>query len=360
MYLCSMKVRITKSEILFYGLQVAAWLVFLIVPAISAFAANNNWDDVINSLRFSFRIMWIPAAIFFVNSFVLIPFGYYKERKWLFWLGNAVIFGLLAWHYFGSDALAYINNIPNENAKRYALTSYYSTSVLNIFMYVLLAAIALLGQHMYRTISLKRQLKEEQQKRTEAELEWLKNQLNPHFLFNTLNNISSLIQIDADKAQDAIAQLSDLLRYAMYETRHETVPLQGEIDFMRNYVELMKLRCNEKTEVNAQFSILSSQLEIAPLLFISIIENAFKHGVSSNRNSMVDIRLDATADQISFCCQNTNFPKDEQNRSGSGIGLENTRRRLDLLYPHRYTWEQTVSDDNIYEIKITLELNRKS
>ena len=360
-----MKVRITKSEILFYGLQVAAWLVFLIVPAISAFAANNNWDDVINSLRFSFRIMWIPAAIFFVNSFVLIPFGYYKERKWLFWLGNAVIFGLLAWHYFGGDALAYINNIPNENAKRYALTSYYSTSVLNIFMYMLLAAIALLGQHMYRTISLKRQLKEEQQKRTEAELEWLKNQLNPHFLFNTLNNISSLVQIDADKAQDAIAQLSDLLRYAMYETRHETVPLQGEIDFMRNYVELMKLRCNEKTEVsfNAPPSTLhapSSTLTIAPLLFISLIENAFKHGVSSNRNSMVDIRLDATADQITFCCQNTNYPKDEQNRSGSGIGLENTRRRLDLLYPHRYTWEQSISDDNIYQIKITLELNRKS
>ena len=264
--------------------------------------------------------------------------------------------------------MAYINNIPNENAKRYALTSYYSTSVLNIFMYMLLAAIALLGQHMYRTISLKRQLKEEQQKRTEAELEWLKNQLNPHFLFNTLNNISSLVQIDADKAQDAIAQLSDLLRYAMYETRHETVPLQGEIDFMRNYVELMKLRCNEKTEVNftTQLSPLTSQpsafspqpsaLTIAPLLFISLIENAFKHGVSSNRNSMVDIRLDAIAD----CCQNTNYPKDEQNRSGSGIGLENTRRRLDLLYPHRYTWEQSISDDNIYQIKITLELNHKS
>ena len=349
-----MKIRITKSETLFYGLQVAAWLVFLIVPAISAFAANNNWNDVIHSLRFSFRIMWIPAAIFFVNSCLLIPLGYYRERRWLFWLGNAVIFGLLAWHYFGSDALAYINNIPNENAKRYALTSYYSTSVLNIFMYVLLAAIALLVHHMHRTIALKRQLKEEQQKRTEAELEWLKNQLNPHFLFNTLNNISSLVQIDADKAQDAIAQLSDLLRYAMYETRHETVPLQGEVEFMRNYVELMKLRCNEKTIVNSQFSILNSQLEIAPLLFISLIENAFKHGVSSSRDSMVSILLNATSDEITFCCQNTNYPKDEQNRSGSGIGLENTRRRLDLLYPNRYTWEQSVSEDNIYTIRITL------
>ena len=348
-----MKVRITKSETLFYGLQVAAWLVFLIVPAISAFAANNNWDDVIHSLHFSFRIMWIPATIFFVNSFLLIPFGYYRERRWLFWLGNAVIFGLLAWHYLGSDALAYINNIPNENAKRYALTSYYSTSVLNVFMYVLLAAIALLIHRVHRTIALKRQLKEEQQKRTEAELEWLKNQLNPHFLFNTLNNISSLVQIDADKAQDAIAQLSDLLRYAMYETRHETVPLQGEVEFMRNYIELMKLRCNEKTIVNSQFSILNAQLGIAPLLFISLIENAFKHGISSSRPSRIDVSLKTMDGGLLFVCSNTNYPKDDQNRSGSGIGLENTRRRLDLMYPGRYTWEQTL-EDNIYTIKITI------
>ena len=352
-----MKVRITKSETLFYGLQVAAWLVFLIVPAISAFAANNNWNDVIHSFRFSFRIMWIPAAIFFVNSFILIPFGYYRERRWLFWLGNAVIIGLLVWHYFGSDALAYINNIPNENAKRYALTSYYSTSVLNIFMYVLLAAIALLVHHMRRTIALKRQLKEEQQKRTEAELVWLKNQLNPHFLFNTLNNISSLVQIDADKAQDAIAQLSDLLRYAMYETRHETVPLQGEVEFMRNYVELMRLRHNDKLELTTEWGNTPSTLHLPPLLFISLIENAFKHGVSSSRDSMVSIRLNATTDKITFCCQNTNYPKDENNRSGSGIGLKNTRRRLDLMYPSRYTWEQTL-EDNIYTIRITLICNQ--
>ncbi len=366
-YFCNMKEKIKVQDVTFYGLQVAAWLVFLMVPAISAFAANNSWEDAWRALQFSSRIMWIPAAIFFVNSFVLIPFGYYRNRRWLFWLGNAVIFGLLAWHYFGIETPAFMEHLPNERAKRYAVTSYYSTSVLSIFMNILLAGIALLIHHMYRTRAIKRQLMEEQHKRTEAELEWLKNQLNPHFLFNTLNNISSLIQLDADKAQDSIAQLSDLLRYAMYETRRETVPLQGEVEFMRNYVELMKLRCNERTIVNCQLSIVNSQLEIAPLLFISLIENAFKHGISSNRESRIDIKLELkesgvrrqesgdNTQRLVFTCENTNFPKDDADRSGSGIGIENTRRRLDLIYKNRYVWEQSL-EDNIYKVRVTIDV----
>ena len=200
-----MKVKIKAQDVTFYGLQVVAWLVFLIVPAISAFAANNSWEDALHAIQFSLRIMWIPATIYFVNCFILIPFGYYRNRRWFFWLGNAVIFALLAWYHFGIDTPAFMEYLPDERAKRYAVTSYYASSVLNIFMNILLACIAWLVHHMYRTKAIKQQLKEEQHKRTEAELEWLKNQLNPHFLFNTLNNISSLIQIDADKAQDSIA-----------------------------------------------------------------------------------------------------------------------------------------------------------
>ena len=226
-------------------------------------------------------------------------------------------------------------------------------------MSAFLAGIALLVHHVRRSMVIKQQLKEEQQKRTEAELEWLKNQLNPHFLFNTLNNISSLVQIDADKAQDAIAQLSDLMRYAMYETRRETVPIQGEVEFMRNYIELMKLRCSDKTIVDYQLSIVNYQLELAPLLFISLIENAFKHGVSSSRPSKIDIRMEQQDDNLVFTCDNTNFPKDDTDRSGSGIGLENTRRRLDLIYPGRYTWEQSLEGD-IYHVCITLGSGKKS
>ena len=188
--------------------------------------------------------------------------------------------------------------------------------------------IALGIRHFIRTRQLRQQLKDEKTKNTEAELAWLKNQINPHFLFNTLNNISSLTQIDADAAQDAIAQLSDLLRYAMYETNKPLVPIQGEVEFMRNYISLMELRCNDKTEVTTTFDV-QQDVEIAPLLFISLIENAFKHGVSTSRPSKIDIRLLQNEDELVFNCDNTNYPKDDADRSGSGIGLENTRRRLD-------------------------------
>ena len=137
------------------------------------------------------------------------------------------------------------------------------------------------------------------------------------------------------------------------ETNKKTVPIEGEVEFMRNYIDLMRLRCNDKTEVTTTFDI-KHDMDIAPLLFISLIENAFKHGVSSNRPSMIDIRLLQNSHELIFYCENTNFPKDDTDRSGSGIGLENTRRRLELMYENRYTWEQSV-DDDIYHVKITLK-----
>ena len=158
-----------------------------------------------------------------------------------------------------------------------------------------------------------------------------------------MRNISSLAPIDGDEAQEAIMQLSDLLRYAMYETNKDKVPIRGEVEFMNNYIELMKLRCNEMTSVNAQFTVHNSQLEIVPLLFISLIENAFKHGMNSNAPAMIDIRLEQQDDILVFLCNNTNNPKPSKDRSGSGFGLENTRRRMNLLYPGRYIWEQTIT-----------------
>ena len=235
-----------------------------------------------------------------------------------------------------------------------AWIGFFSGAFLFLLLDSLMAGVAIGIRQFIRIRQIRQQLKDEKAKNTEAELAWLKSQINPHFLFNTLNNISSLTQIDPDAAQDAIAQLSDLLRYAMYETNKKMVPIQGEVEFMKNYISLMELRCNEQTKVNCQLSIINYQLEVAPLLFISLIENAFKHGVSSNRPSKIDIRLEQQGDLLIFTCDNTNYPKDDADRSGSGIGLENTRRRLDLMYAGRYQWEQSLVDD-IYHVRVTLK-----
>ena len=350
-----MKVNITRQDITFYGLQVAGWLAFLMVPAISAFIATQSWSGAMRAFDVNARIHWTSAAIYFVNTLVLVPLGYYRNRRWMFWVGNGLILAALVYVFFYNfNPQGFIDRIPDERYRQYALANFYASSLVAILMSAFLAGIALLVHHVRRSLVVKRQLKEEQQKRTEAELEWLKNQLNPHFLFNTLNNISSLVQIDADKAQDAIAQLSDLLRYAMYESRHETVPIQGEVEFMRNYISLMELRCNDKTEVTTTFDV-QKNMEIAPLLFISLIENAFKHGVSSSRPSKIDIRLLQNDDELMFICDNTNYPKDDADRSGSGIGLENTRRRLELIYKGHYDWEQSLEND-IYHVRIILNI----
>ena len=347
-------VKIQKKDMWLFIAQVAVWTVVLFALPLATFLSTQD----VTATRTSFYVVWglfqAPVVVYFINFYLLGPYLFFKRRHWWFVLINLVLILGLNYQFF----LVYLNrdSIPNMPAMDTNMwVGFFGGFLMFLVLNCMIAAIAIGIRHFIHTRQIRQQLIEEKAKNTEAELAWLKNQINPHFLFNTLNNISSLVQIDADKAQDAIAQLSDLLRYAMYETNKNTVPLQGEIEFMRNYVELMKLRCSEKTMVNCQLSIANSPLTIAPLLFISLIENAFKHGISSNRDSRIDITLTADGQQLIFDCENTNFPKNDTDRSGSGIGLENTRRRLDLIYKDRYTWEQTL-EDNIYKVKITIQL----
>lgn len=182
--------------------------------------------------------------------------------------------------------------------------------------------------------------------RTEAELKNLRNQLNPHFLLNTLNNIYALIAFDTDKAQQAVQELSKLLRYVLYDNQQMFVPLIKEIDFIRNYIELMRIRVSPQVTIETEFHIKpESQTPIAPLIFISLIENAFKHGISPTHPSFISITITETDEEICCTIRNSNYPKTRTDKSGSGIGLEQVSKRLELIYPGRYQWERHVSHD---------------
>ena len=342
--------QIEKKDLWLFAAQVAVWLVILFAMPLATYLSTQD----AHATRTSFFVVWglfqSPLVIYFLNFYVLGPCLFFKRHFWWFTLLNLVlIIGLNIQFFYVFFNRNNLPNMPEMSSNMWI--GFFSGFLMFLVLNCLVAAIAIGIRHFIRIRQIKQQLKDEKAKNTEAELAWLKNQINPHFLFNTLNNISSLTQIDPDAAQDAIAQLSDLLRYAMYETNKKVVPIQGEVEFMRNYISLMKLRCNEKTEVNYQVSIVNYQLTIAPLLFISLVENAFKHGVSSSRPSKIDIRLKQNDDELVFTCDNTNYPKDDADRSGSGIGLENTRRRLELIYPNRYVWEQSLEND-IYHVKI--------
>ena len=344
--------RIAKKDLWLFASQAAVWILMLLLLPLATFLSTRNWESTSTSLSLVWQLLRAPLVVYFANFYLFGPYLFFRRRYWLFVLCNLLLilganYGVV-YGYFASK-----HNVPSMPAK--AWMGFFSGTFIFFLLNIVTVAVAIGIRHFIRVRQLKQQLKDEKAKNTEAELAWLKNQINPHFLFNTLNNISSLTQIDADAAQDAIAQLSDLLRYAMYETNKNTVPLGGEVEFMRNYIELMKLRCNEQTSVNYQLSTDSEQVEVAPLLFVSLIENAFKHGVSSGRPSAISIKLEQHQGQLTFICNNTNYPKNDKDRSGSGIGIENTRRRLELMYADRYEWEQTL-EDNIYHVMIKLKL----
>lgn len=198
--------------------------------------------------------------------------------------------------------------------------------------------------------------KEAESAKTEAELRNLRSQINPHFLLNTLNNIYALTAFDADKAQEAIIELSKLLRHVLYETKDSQVKVCDEVLFMENYINLMKIRLSSHTTVNAEFDIEEKDnLYVAPLLFISVIENAFKHGISATDESFIDIRFKAREGQISCIIENSNHPKSKNDNSGHGIGLAQVERRLNLYYKDKYDWEHGTKDnDSIYFSKINI------
>jgi sensor histidine kinase YesM len=315
-------------------------LIMLSPALISYISSRGDGKLALDSLWIAFYWLAPAMAVYLINFYLFIPLLWFRHRFWQFGVANVVLIAVTNLHLFGNN----LSSLPD-----YFRAGYTSLMIVTLLLCLMAIGIALSIRYMMRR-------SERKQKEVEAELAWLKNQINPHFLFNTLNNISSLAQIDGDGTQEAIMQLSDLLRYAMYETNKPKVPLDGEVEFMRNYVELMKLRCNEMTTVSARFDITDAQSEVAPLLFISLIENAFKHGMDSNAPATIDISLKQQDGTLVFNCDNTNNPKPTKDRSGSGIGLENTRRRLDLLYPGRYTWEQEITPENIYHVKISIRL----
>ena len=333
--------KIQAKDIWLLVAQVLLLSLIMLSPALISYVSSSGDGKLaMDSLWIAFYWLAPAMAVYLLNFYLFIPLLWFRHRFWLFGVVNVVLILVANLHLFGNN----LSDLPD-----YFRAGYFSLMIVTLLLCLMAIGVALSIRYMMRRSERKR-------KEVEAELAWLKNQINPHFLFNTLNNISSLAQIDGEETQEAIMQLSDLLRYAMYETNKPKVRLDGEVEFMRNYIDLMKLRCNEMTTVNAQFIMHNAQFEVAPLLFISLVENAFKHGMNSNASATIDIRLEQQGDMLIFNCDNTNNPKPTKDRSGSGIGLENTRRRLDLLYPGRYTWEQSL-EDNIYHVCITLKTN---
>ncbi len=346
----------SKSKYRYLVLHLLCWAVIIIVPMFFH-SSGDEWSVVMNRY-----IRWLgnPLAymlVFYVNYLWLVPRFLLKRNDWkmfLFINVLVIVAGLSAIDMGHWVAVRLLPELPSNGPKKpYVRLPRYFWAILTL---ILIIALAVAVRMIQRWQHIEEARREAEAARAEAELSNLRNQMNPHFLLNTLNNIYALIAFDQEKAQTAVGELSKLLRHVLYENQQDYVSLCKEADFMRNYIELMKIRVTDNVKIDTHINVRpDDSTPVAPLIFISLIENAFKHGISPQGTGEIKIYLDQADGNITCEIHNTCYPKRENDKSGSGIGLEQVSRRLELMYPDRYTWEKGKTEDGKeYYSKITI------
>ena len=229
--------------------------------------------------------------------------------------------------------------------------------ILAIVMLILMFGANLGIKGYYHSREDRKRLAELEKKNLEQQLEYLRYQINPHFFMNTLNNIHALVDIDPEKAKDTILELSKMMRFVLYEGNKQGVPLSRELDFIRHYIALMQLRYTEKVRIDVNMPNNVPDCQIQPLILITFIENAFKHGVSYQHASFVEVTVVVEDGQLRFSCRNSKSEK--SNEEKGGVGLENVRKRLHLLFDHDYTLRLRDQAD-VYSVELTLPIKLKN
>ncbi len=343
-----------KQYIITTGIHATAWMLFFLLPIfIVQYSSSRNEPPPMPLL--TLPIAYLIA--FYTNYFILIDRFLFKRKTVIFLLLNLVLVFVLCTGLYILNEIAPFHGSPSAHKPPHAP---FLLSVIrdagSIICFIGLST-GLKTVMLWRKVESKNRKLE--QERAEAELKNLKSQLNPHFLFNTLNNIYALIAIDRDRAQKAVLELSRLLRYVLYENKERFVPIEQEINFLQDYIEVMRLRQNRQTHIDVNIDISQcTNCRIAPLLFIPLIENAFKHGIDTMQKSFIEIEITSPSDGT-ICCRvrNSYFPKNGEDHSGSGIGLDNIRRQLDLLYPQKYHFETTCID-NVFCATLSINLHK--
>lgn len=218
-----------------------------------------------------------------------------------------------------------------------------------------------LGVKLYfKTLEDREQRERLEKQDLERQLEYLRYQVNPHFFMNTLNNIHALVDINPERAKTTIVELSKMMRYILYEGDKKLIPVQREALFLKNYIELMRLRYSSRVSINLDIPEMMPDMMLPPLLLIIFVENAFKHGVSYAAPSFIDIKVEVTQDKLKFRCRNSRQEQkpDEKKKKG-GVGLANARRRLDLLFPNQYSLE-IKENDKEYDVQLEIPLSKNN
>ncbi|MBO7553797.1 MAG: histidine kinase [Bacteroidaceae bacterium] len=315
----------------------------------------------------------IYIIFFYLNNNLLIPRLLLRRKFWMYVLQLLVLIliasflsGLLHQIEFERMLISWRDQVPfeyrdymrpNPMARRWSISMIMGR---DFFVMALVATITAVVRVIEAWSELENSKREAEKQRVETELQQLRSQINPHFLLNTLNNIYALIAFDSEKAQEAVHELSQLLRHVLYDNKQNYTTLEKEMQFMKSYIELMRIRLSSNVTIETTYDMReNNQTPIAPLIFISLVENAFKHGISPTEPSYIKIFFSEKLGYVRCEIKNSNHRKVGYDKSGSGIGLEQVQKRLDLMYPGSYVWHYGLSDDGT-EYVSSLEINTKN
>ncbi len=349
-----------KAELAIYG---ALWVLLFVAPVLTVYAESHahhavyDWHGVIHA----WRMLAVFAAVFAVHNFLLAPLVVYGGRRRLYAL---LVVVLMVGHCILQTSLdrrpprmrtteqttrprpaAQPGKRPAERPaphpdKRPAEQPPLllgGRQTIDIIILVLLLGLNLATKYFFKSADDQKRMKELEKENLQRQLEYLKYQLSPHFFMNTLNNIHALVDIDPDQARHTIEVLSQLMRYLLYEGNKPMVPLQREVDFIANYIDLMRIRYANDLRIATDLPPAAPDTMVPPLLFITFVENAFKHGVSYEHPSFIEVSVAADADgAVRFACRNSCRPQPASDEHG-GLGLDNTDKRLRLIYGDTYT-----------------------
>ena len=334
-------------------LYLMVWMVIILVPVLN----SKMLEEVHVSLE-NILIAWLKIApyllIFIIHNSLIAPRLLLRKHRYVWYLvvnllTITAVFSLVAIYekYAPYDTEPYI---LNGKASFTDLAIYWNI-LLGFFMTGLNMGIKLL----YRSLRDEQQMEELKRQNLQAEMDYLRYQINPHFFMNTLNNIHALIDIDTEYAKSAVIELSKMMRYVLYESGSETISLKKDIQFIENYIELMRIRYDSSIDICLDYpATIPNKVAIPPLLLIVFVENAFKHGVSYNHASFIHIRIRYRDDAVTAVISNS---RHEKSRPGTtGIGLENVKKRLALIYQDNYTLSIDDSDPAVYTVKLIIPI----
>jgi LytS/YehU family sensor histidine kinase len=266
-----------------------------------------------------------------------------NKRKWSVIIGVAIVVALI-------PIVITVFELITTDKESVVFLENYPTSI-GVLVLLYYALLIILGVFWFtkQVVSFFK-LKNENSK---AELQHLKNQVNPHFFFNTLNNLYGLVGNDTKKAQELILKLSDIMRYSIYEGEKDEVNLNAEVDYLKNYIELHKMRYHKPIDVKFEVEI-EEDYKVMPLLFIILLENAFKHGIENlSKGAYVHVHISAKNNNVNLELENNFDPT--LTKEDNGIGLKNLKRRLELVYPKKHTLSFSTAE-NVYKAKLALQL----